>query len=284
VISRIVTVRIQLRLIFSYEKVKELFRFGYKILLASLLNSFYTSYRTLFIGLYYDSESLGYFNRGEEIPRISANTIDGSIQAVMLPTYSKLQNDQIKLKSLLRKSIRMSTYIVIPMMFILAVVSEDLVMLLLTEKWINSSIFMSIFSISFAFRPIYSSNREAITAIGRSDVYLRITIIQLLVSVLLLAITLQINLVVAAIGLVISEIFSCILTGYYVYRLLSYKFSEQLKDITKNLFVGILMLTSLHFFRNYFIGVIIYLSLSVLFMRNDFFQDLRYFADIIRSR
>ena len=158
---------------FSFERIKTLFSFGSKLLASSLLYTLYVDFRTLIIGKMYTSSSLGYYNRGQQIPSALVGSLNGSIQAVLFPTMSTLQDDKDGLKRAIRRSVKTSTFLIFPMMFGLAAVSEPVVKILLGTKWLPAVPFLQIFCLYYAFNPVHSAKQEAIKAIGRSDILLK---------------------------------------------------------------------------------------------------------------
>ncbi len=109
------TVKWRPRLLFSLKRVKVLFSYGWKLLASSLLNTLYMNIRTLIIGRIYSPATLGFYNRGEQFPKLIVTNIDGSIQSVMLPTLAAHQDDRIRVKDMVRRSIVTSSFVLFPM-------------------------------------------------------------------------------------------------------------------------------------------------------------------------
>lgn len=130
------TVKWRPKLLFSIERLKGLFLYGWKLLVSSLLDALYMNLRSLIIGKIYNPAMLGFYNRGDQFPQIIVTNINGSIQSVMLPALSAEQDNTKRVKDMVRRSIVTSSFIVFPMMVGLAVVSEPLVKILLTDKWL----------------------------------------------------------------------------------------------------------------------------------------------------
>src|SRR5699024_6841299 len=101
---------------FSFNRIGRLFNYGSKVLISNLVYRIYMNLRTLIIGRVYTSNDLAYYQRGEQIPRTIVNNIDGSIQSVLLPTLSGLQDDLEKVKSAMKRSVTLSSFVVFPMM------------------------------------------------------------------------------------------------------------------------------------------------------------------------
>ena len=113
------------------------------------------------------------FSNGKNV---IVSNINGSIQSVMLPTLSAHQDDIKRVKEMMRRAIKTSSFMIFPMMIGMAVVAEPLVKIVLTDKWLPAVPFLQIFCISYALMPIHTANLQAINAMGRSDIFLRLLI------------------------------------------------------------------------------------------------------------
>jgi O-antigen/teichoic acid export membrane protein len=229
------------QLVFSLDRLKILFSFGSKLLASSLLNVLYINLRTLIVGRTYNSETLGFYNRGEQFPKVIVTNIDGSIQTVMLPTLSAFQDDKQKVKQIVRRSILTSSFIIFPIMIGMAAVAEPLVKVVLTDKWIQSVPFLQIFCVSYAVMPIHTANLQAINALGRSDIFLKLEILKKVVGVGVLLISIPLGIYAIAIGMVFSGLISSFLNAYPNKQLLNYSYFEQLKDIFPSLLISLVM-------------------------------------------
>ena len=169
---------------FSLQRLKGLFSFGWKLLVSSLIDAVYNQARQLIIGRMYSSSDLAQYNQGKKFPELIVTNINTSIDSVLLPTLSKAQDAPSVVKSMTRRAIKTSTYIMMPFMVGLAVCAEPLVSLILTDKWLPCVPFLRIFCFSFAFYPIHTANLNAIKALGRSDLFLKLEIIKKVVGII----------------------------------------------------------------------------------------------------
>lgn len=270
------------KLVFSLSKVRELFSFGWKLLASSLLNVLYMDLRTLIIGRIYTPSTLGYYNRGQQFPNVIVSNIDGSIQSVMLPTLSAHQDNRKRVKEMMRRAIVSSSFLVFPMMIGMAVVAEPLVKIVLTDKWLPSVPFLQIFCISYALMPIHTANLQAINALGRSDMFLKLEVIKKIIGLIILMITIPFGVYIIAWGSLLSNIISSFVNAYPNKQLLGYSYKEQLIDITPSLLISIAMGGIVYLFNFLNItdwqililqvgsGIIIYIGLAKVFKIESF--------------
>lgn len=224
---------------FSKEKAKIAFNFGWKILIGNLIQLVYQDIRSIFIAKKYSTEALGFYNRGSQIPNLLISNINGSIKSVMLPILSKNQNDYVMIKKIIRKSIQTSTYFIFPLMIILVFSAEPLIIFLLTPKWASAIFYVQIFAITYAIWPIHTANIQAIIAIGRTDVMLKMEILKTSISLVVLFTTLLFGVKEVAIGMLLTSYLSVFINVLPNSKLLNYNLKEQLKDILPNTFVSL---------------------------------------------
>lgn len=237
------TVKWRIRLVCNLRRVTELFRFGWKLLVSALLDTLYQDLSSLVIGKKYDSGTLGYYNRGKQFPQFIINAVNGAVQSVMLPAMSAEQDDREKVKNMMRSSMTMSAYIIFPIMAGLAAVATPLVSLLLTDKWLPCVPYMQVYCFSLAFYPVHSCNLQAINAMGRSDLFLKLEIIKKSYGIVFLAIAVfcfDSPLAIASIELFAFWI------GWFVNsfpnkKLISYSYKEQMFDLFPILFMALCM-------------------------------------------
>lgn len=270
------------KFIFSMKKIKGLFSYGWKILCSSLIDIIYQNMYNLVIGKFYTSETLGNYNKGEQFPKLIAVNVDGAISSVMLPAYSKEQDSKEKLKKMVRRTIVTSSLLLFPMMFGLAAISESVVKILLTDKWLGCVPYMQLICVVYALYPINTANLQAIKAMGKSDYYLKLEIIKKILGILVLIFTLKRGVYIMAVGQVVVAIISTFINSFPNRKLLNYKYSEQVKDIFPNLLISIFMFLVVYLLNNiklniylllFFqivLGMIIYLILVKIFKLESF--------------
>lgn len=170
------------RLCLSMRQIGEMFSFGWKLLCASLLDTIFNNLYGLLIGKIYNEELLGSYNRGEQFPKLIASNLGAAIQAVLLPAFSAKQEDLAQVRQMVRRAVRLSSFVVLPMLMGLFGVADTLVLALLGEDWLICVPFLRIMCVSYCFWPIHITNLQAINALGRSDVFLKLEIVKKILS------------------------------------------------------------------------------------------------------
>ena len=284
------TVKWRPKRMFSWRRLKGLLSFGWKMLASSLLDTVYNNVRSLIIGKMYSSSDLAYYDQGQKFPNVIVTNINTSIDSVLLPTMASAQDDADRVKSMTRRAIKTSTYIMAPLMMGLAFCAEPIVGLVLTDKWLPCVPFLRIFCITYMFYPIHTANLNAIKAMGRSDLFLKLEIAKKIVGMILLLSTMWFGVMAMAYSLLVSSVLSQIINSWPNRKLLNYGYLEQLKDILPGIILAVFMgfcvnLVSLLDLSNIVtlliqipLGAVIYIVSSALLHLESF----KYLIDMIR--
>ena len=217
-----ITVKWRPKKVFSFSRLKGLFSYGWKILASSLIDTLYNNIRTFIIGGKYSNDDLAFYDRGSQFPYVIVNNINLSIDSVLLPTMSKVQNDRGAVRSMTRRSIKVSTFLIAPLLMGLAFTATPVIRLVLTEKWLPAVFFLRIFCVTLMFYPIHTANLNAIKAVGRSDMFLKLEMAM-------------------AYSLLFTTITSMLINSWPNRKLLGYSYLEQLKDILPGIFLAVAM-------------------------------------------
>jgi len=234
-----ITVKWRPKKMFSFQRLKSLFSYGWKLLASSLIDTVYNDLRQLIIGKKYSSGDLAYYNQGKKFPQLIVTNINTSIDSVLLPTMSKAQDDMAAVRSMTRRAIKTSTFLMMPAMIGLAVCAEPLVQLILTEKWLPCVLFLRIFCITYAFYPIHTANLNAIKAMGRSDLFLKLEIIKKTVGIIAILITMWISVQAMAYSFLVTTILNQIINSWPNKKLLNYIYLEQVKDMMPQILLSL---------------------------------------------
>lgn len=271
---------------FSIERLKSLFSFGWKMLVANLIATINGQFQQLIIGKVYSSEDLAFYNRGRQFPDLIVSNINTSIDSVLFPALSNEQDNYDRVREMTRHSIKVSTYIMAPLMMGLFACAETIVCLILTDKWLPSVPYLRIFCIIFLFYPIHTANLNAIKATGRSNVLLRLEIIKDIFSVLVLLITMRYGTLTIAYGMLVCSVFGQLVNSWPNRGTLKYTYKQQLMDIIPNcLSAGVMgiVVYSVKLFGfgigvtlglQVLVGILLYLIISIITRNSSFYYVL----------
>lgn len=277
--------------VFSFSALKDLFSFSSKLLLVSLMNSFFVSFKSLYIGKKFDTTTLAYYNRGFQIPSLIMINTDGAMNAVLFPALAKCQSDMERLVNGLRRSLKTSFFVVLPMMVGLIIVAKPLIIILLTERWLQAVPFMQLVCLICITWP-FSAKNQAYNAIGRSDVTLKLNIVEKIFEMVLLLSTVRFGVYVMVFSGFISGMLPVIIGFFTNRKILGYTIKQQFEDILPTLFLTLFMAIPTYciglLIDNYWLllttqiiaGVTIYIGGAMIF-KNEIFY---YIINLVRYK
>lgn len=228
-------------LMFNLLSVKQLLPFGWKMMAAGFISSLYGELRNLVIGKVYSTEDLAFYNKGNHFPSLTVTNVDTSISSVLFPAMSNINNDPDHLRALTRKSMRMSSYVVFPMMMGMCAVGETMIRFLLTDKWIGCVPFLRLSCIYWMIQPLQTANAQAIKACGRSDIYLKLETAKKIIGVSLIFVTMRMGVMAVVFSNLLVAAISIIMNIYPNKKLIGYGYTDQFKDVFPALFLSSVM-------------------------------------------
>ena len=161
---------------FSWHSFCEMWSFGYKLLLSGLLDTIYRDIYQLIIGKVFSAQDLGNYTRAKQFANFPSANFTGIIGRVTYPILSSIQDDDARLEHVYRKYLRLSAFIVFPLMVGLSALAEPLIISILTEKWRAAIILLQVICFGMMWYPIHAINLNLLQVKGRSDLFLKLEI------------------------------------------------------------------------------------------------------------
>lgn len=236
-----ITVKWRPKLKFSWKRFRILFSYGWRLLVSALIDKVYTNLRSLIIGKKYTSEDLAFYQKGQQFPSLIVANTNSAIGSVLFPTLSKEQKDPQLLKSHVRRSIKISSYIMWPMMAGLAACATPLVRLLLTDKWLFCVPYLQIACFTYGLMPIHTSNLQAIKALGRSDIFLKLEILKKVIGLAVLLFAAQYGVMAMAVSAIFTNMIATVINSWPNKKLIDYTYGEQMKDMLPSFLLASVM-------------------------------------------
>lgn len=280
-------------LCFSYNRLKSLLNYGVKLFASSLIINLFQELRAIIIGKIYSAQDLALYDRGRQFPALLVNNVNNSIGAVLFPVISRSQDNMEDVKNFTRKSIRFSSFVLSPLMFILAVSSEPIIRLVLTEKWIGCVPLMQWFCLVYLFQPIHTANLQALKAIGRSDTCLKLEIVKKLLELITLLLVMNISVKAIVINMALLTTLFTIINAFPNRKILDYTYSQQSKDILPSIGISLVSCLPIVAFNSFIrmsdilqlivcipVFMMVYISLSKIFNSTE----LEYICKLLYKR
>lgn len=268
---------------FSLHSLKALFDFGSKMMFLGFSSAVFDNVYGIVIGKKFDSTALGIYNRGDAFPRLIVCNVSGAMENVIFPTLTHYNEDKEKALSIVRRFVALSSYCIMPLMFGLAAIAKPMVMVLLTEKWIESVFFLRVACIVWATDPLKGVSFSTLYAFGKSDTALKFTLLRYFLVMIALFITMNLGLKIMAIGYAVAYTISRFLDFIPLSRLLDYRFNRIIGDILPSVVLSLVMFLVVYpiallpisiltqLVIQILVGIVVYVFLSWLLKNHTFF-------------
>jgi len=290
----LLTTRMPIGIVISFTRLKELFGYGWKVLVSSLLSSAYMEAVPLFVGIKFSATDLSFYTKGKSFPSLISSTTTSTLSAVLFPVLAKYQDDKDALLRHTRNFIRVASFVAFPLMLGLFAVSENFVKVILTEKWLDAVFYIRVFCIVSMFEMIHMGNCETIKAMGRSDIFLIMEIIKKSSYFVIIAVFIFFGKTPEALAIssIVCTLVALIVNAIPNMKLIGYNFKNQIIDVLPNLVIALIMcvvvvligMISINMYLSLIIqivsGAVCYLLLSI-FSKN---QSMGYILEVLKNR
>ncbi len=229
------------KLLFSWKSFKEMFDFGWKLLVSGLINTIWTEIYQVIIGKFYQPQTLGQYTRAQQFSSIFSSNLTSIIQRVSYPVLSQLQDDKERLKSGYKRIIKITMLVSFVLMLGLAAIAKPMILVLIGDKWLPAVPFLQILCFNMMLYPLHSINLNMLQVQGRSDLFLKLEILKKIVGVIPLCLGIFVNIYYMLIGSVFVGFFSYYLNARYSGPFLNYSIKEQVKDIMPGFSIALLV-------------------------------------------
>ena len=226
---------------FSKDSFKSLFSYGSKLMLSSLINTLWTNIYSLVIGKVFNASSLGFYSRAHSFAELPSSTLTSVMQRVTFPIMCEVQDQTERFVSIFRRVMRIAAYLIFPVLMFIAGIAKPMVIVLLGERWAYSATLLTIICFAAMWYPVHAINLNPISALGRSDLFLKLEIYKKAIGIVVLVCSIPFGLEGVCYGSVISSFIMLFLNSMYTKKLINYGIIDQLKDLLPTYILAVLM-------------------------------------------
>lgn len=278
--------------VFSWKSFHELFAFGSKMLASGLLDTLYRNIYPIVIGKLFSASSLGHYTRAQHFSEFPSSNVTGIIQRVTYPILCGIQDETERLEAVYRKFLKLSAFIIFPLMIGMSAVACPFIDIVLGKQWGFCGQLLQIICFAMMWYPIHAINLNLLQVKGRSDLFLRLEIIKKILGITVLCITAPFGLVVMCYGQIFNSIVALVINTYYTGKLINVGFIRQMKDLLPTILLSLIMFGAILLVDGFIetnmyrlvigvlVGIIVYVSGSYIFK----FKELQTLFSLIRRK
>lgn len=230
----------------SWESFHYLWGFGSKMLASGLLDTIYNNIYPIVIGKFFSANDLGNYTRAQQFATLPSSNVTGVLQRVTFPVLSSIQNEDERLARNYRKILKLSAFLIFPMMLMLSAIADPLVRVVLTDKWEGCIILLQIVCFSMMWYPIHAINLNLLTVKGRSDLFFRLEIFKKICGVCVMCVTIPQGIIWMVSGGIVSSMIALLINTYYTGKLIKVGYLRQMGDLFPIFGVAFLMWLVIH--------------------------------------
>ncbi len=285
--------------VFNLEKFKYHFSFGNRLALSGIIDTFFRNIYTIVIGKFFPAAQLGFYARANSLKQLPVNNLSAILAKVTFPMFSDIKDDFVRLKSVCKRVLQMTIFIIAPVLLIMAALATPLFELLFTDKWLPAVPYFRILCLSGLLYPIHAYNLNILNVLGRSDLFLRLEIIKKMLVLCMVLLTFKFGIYGLLYGAVANSVLSLFINGYYSGKFINYFMKEQLVDLLPTILIAFLVAAIVYFGDNSiffsglsnlartvigtFFGVTLYLGISKL-LKLDSLAEVLSIVNVKRNR
>lgn len=278
---------------FSLDSLKQLFDFGSRITVAGLINTIFQYIYFNVIGKIFPIASLGFYTRAVQIQEFPVKTISNIFQRVAFPIFSAIQDDSVRLKNAIAKTLRTMAFFVFPVLLGLIAIADELIEVVLTDKWLPAADYFKLLCLVGLFYIFGAINGEILKTKGKSNLILRLEIISKIVLVINIIITYRWGISAIILGQLATIFIYYLLSSFYVWKLIGYSIWQQIKDIYIYLLLSVTMFGVVSIFPLFIsenllklivmsVSGMLFYSLAAVILKLDEIKELK--ALFVRNR
>lgn len=265
----------------SWDSFNYLWGFGSKMLGSGLLDTAYNNIYPIVIGKFFSANDLGNYTRAQQFASLPSSNITGVLQRVTFPVLSSIQDEDERLAKNYRKILKLSAFVIFPLMMLLSAIAAPLIRVVLTDKWEGCIILLQIICFSLMWYPIHAINLNLLQVKGRSDLFFRLEIFKKVVGVAIMCITIPNGIIWMVSGGVVSSLIALIINTYYTGKLINVGYIKQMGDILPifgiSFFMWLLIHAAMQITSNMYIqlligvitGIIVYLVIAKFVLKSE---------------
>ncbi|MCQ2062840.1 MAG: lipopolysaccharide biosynthesis protein [Fibrobacter sp.] len=227
--------------VFSKKSLAELWRFSWKLLASSLIDTTWKEIYQVVVGKCYSPATLGLYTRAKQFSQMFSSNMTSVISRVSYPVLSSIQDDKVRLKKGYQRLIRTTMYLSFVFMLGMAATAKSMIWILLGEKWMACVPFLQLICFTGMLYPLHSLNLNMLQVQGRSDLFLRLEIIKKIINCGPLLLGIFVDIYWMLIGSFVTGCIAFYLNSYYSGPALNYSTLSQVRDVLPSFGIGFFM-------------------------------------------
>ena len=270
------------KLYFSVRSFHELFGFGWKMMISSLLETVWKELYQVVVGKFYNPATLGQYTRSKQFSQLFSSNLTVVIQRVTFPVLSNIQDDNERMVQAYRRIIKVTMFITAVCMFFLGAISQPLLYCLIGPKWDEAALYLPLICIAGTAYPLHALNLNILEVKGRSDLFLILEILKKVIVLGPLFVGAFVGILPMLYLNIVVTVIAFFLNSYYSGRFIGYSSFMQIKDIAPSFALATIIALSVYYIKylpmsnwivlpiQLLVGAVVFFTLCKLMKINEY--------------
>ena len=156
----------------DFSPIREMIGFSSKLIVTNIVIIINTNVFSVILGRLYSPHVVGNYTQANKWNYMGWSLINNMLQGIAQPVFAKTDQEKERQKNIFRKLLRFTAFVSFPLMFGLALVAREFIVILLGEKWLESALLLQWLCVMGAFYPISNLFSNLLIARGHSATYM----------------------------------------------------------------------------------------------------------------
>lgn len=266
---------------FSKKSFFKLYKYGINIFSTSIITRFTDEGIATVIAKFLTPYNLGLYSRSGQFATFPSSCIGNIVSTTIFPALSSMRNDKERYNRLYNSSIKLQSFLVIPLYVFMAVEAKPLILILLTDKWIDLVPIFPILCIGRVFALLANTTEQNLNASGYSRLCLKQQVYKLLLKIVLVLIALPFGIIAVALADAIQTLSQFFITAFVARKAIGYTVYDQFKIcvpyLIASIIAGFVIYLCINLFNNVIIqllipglvGMVLYISIILIVFKDQ---------------
>ena len=259
----------------DFTPVKQMFSFSYKVLITAILTTINNNVLTVVFGRLFPAQSVGNFTQANKWNTMANQLVTNTVAQVAQPVLTRVTDDNERQRRIFGKMLRFTAFLAFPAMFGLAMVAPQVILLAIGDKWVNSIPLLQILCISGAFIPLYSVYQNLFLSLGKSDIYMWLTIIQIVIMLITVLACHRLGIMAMVIAFAVINILWLLVWQWFASRLIGYRYWSMLRDLLPFMVISLVVMGVTYLVTRNINNMYIVLTVRILLAAALYFMTMK---------
>lgn len=227
---------------FDFSPVKRMFTFSYKVLITNVLNTINNNVLTVIFGRLFPAKDVGNYYQANKWNMMANQLVSNTIVQVAQPVLTRVNEECERQRRVFGKMLRFTAFMSFPVMFGLAFVAPQFIILAIGHQWEQSIPLLQILCMGGAFLPLYTVYQNLFLSQGQSDTYMWLCIGQIFIGIVTVLACRPLGFTAMVIAFAVINIVWLFAWQVFASKLIGYSLLSMLRDLLPFMLIALVVM------------------------------------------